>query len=597
MMRHHFNRIWATAAIVVVALPLLLSAQVVITRPSRIAASAPNGDTLAESVDSILAATPLFDRLFLEAVNSQMSGNDSTAFALLEHCRQLRPDAAEVYFRESLIYSNRGNDTLAIESLRRAAELQPSNDTYQESVAETFICQRDYKRAIDAYEKLYAHHHDRSDVLNVLVGLYGATGDYDHLLSTISRMEQADGASDELSMMRMNVYEAQGDTKNAYRILKSLADNHPYEPHYSVMLGNWLMQHDRKAEAYKLFMSALNEDSHNEFALNSLYDYYRTTGDTASAVKLRNDILFNTQTAPKTKISMLQQAIRESESERGGDSIFVLNLLNRTIASAPKNADISNMKVAYMDIKHMPADSIIAACRHTLAFAPDNANARSTMLRVYWDTQRWDEMQEGSREGTLYNPDNIVFYYLLGVASMQKDDDDVALDAFQRGVGEANDKEDSDIVGDMYGCIGDISYNKGRKEEAFAAYDSALQWRPDNNSVLNNYAYYLSQEKRDLSRAAEMSQKTIKADPTNATFLDTYAWILFLQKRYDEAKAYIDLTLANDASPSDVELEHAGDIYLCAGEAEKAVEFWNKALNAGGDKKRLEKKIKTRKLQ
>ena len=94
-----------------------------------------------------------------------------------------------------------------------------------------------------------------------------------------------------------------------------------------------------------------------------------------------------------------------------------------------------------------------------------------------------------------------------------------------------------------------------------------------------------------------MSLKTLKEDPTSPTYLDTYAWILFLQKRYDEAKAYIDLTLQNSESPDNVLLEHAGDIYLMTGDKEKALDFWQKALEAGGDKTTLERKLKTHKLK
>ena len=43
-----------------------------------------------------------------------------------------------------------------------------------------------------------------------------------------------------------------------------------------------------------------------------------------------------------------------------------------------------------------------------------------------------------------------------------------------------------------------------------------------------------------------MSYKTIKAEPANATFLDTYAWILFVQGRFEDAKIYIDETLKNE---------------------------------------------------
>ena len=119
--------------------------------------------------------------------------------------------------------------------------------------------------------------------------------------------------------------------------------------------------------------------------------------------------------------------------------------------------------------------------------------------------------------------------------------------------------------------------------------------------VLNNYAYYLSELRRDLKRAEQMSFKTVQAEPTNATYLDTYAWILFLQKRYDEARAYIDRALENDNDstngPSAVVIGHAGDIYCMCGDTDRAVELWQRALKAGGDKAVLTRKIKTKKLR
>lgn len=557
-------------------------------------------DTMDISVDSLLSETPLFDRLYLEAVCRQIEG-DSTAFDLLERCRSMRPDAAEVYYSEMLSYAKRGNDSLAIECMRRAAELQPDNDTYQENVAETYIHQRQYDQAIDAYEKLYAHHRDRSDVLEILVRLYGANNNYDKMLATIDRMEQADGPSEELSFMRVGVYEQQGDTKNAYRILHNLTNDHPNEPSYKVMLGNWLMQHERQDEAFKWFKSALDDDSQNEFALNSLYDYYRNAGDNDAATKLRNDLMTSTQTADKTKISMLQQAIRESEQEQGGDSTAVLALFDMAMHSAPHNADLSNMKAVYMKLKNMPPDSIDAAYTHTLSFAPDNMQARVTLMQRKWDAGKLDDVVALSNEGIQYSPEVITYYYFLGLAYLQQDKDNDAYNALQRGTNQfdsaKSDETDRNITSEMYGIMGDIDYNRNNSKGAFEMYEKAIALNPDNVMVLNNYAYYLSEKNSQLEHAAEMSLKTITKEPTNATYLDTYAWILFLEKRYDEAKAYIDLVMTNSEKPGKVELEHAGDIYLMTGDKTKAAEFWQKAIEAGGDKTRLERKLKTRRLK
>lgn len=564
------------------------------------AAQRPDTDTMTISAKQLLDATPLADRLFLDAVCCQLRDDDSTALQLLDSCRTVNPNAAEVYYRLAQQYFDTGNDSIATKYMERAARLQPANDTYQESVAATYIQQRDYDNAIKAYENLYSHYRERTDILDILVRLYGAKKDYARMLSTIGRMEKVDGESDELTLLKMNVYEMRHDTKNAYRMLKALNDAHPNEPNYKVMLGNWLMNHNRRDEAFKFLQGALADDPQNAFALNSMYDYYRSGGDNAAADELREKILFSSQTEPKTKVTMLQQAIKESE-QNGGDSVAVLNLFDRTMKASPKDADISNMKAMYMKLKGMPDDSVNAAFEHTLSIEPDNNMARVKLIQDKWEKKKWDEAISLSTAGTQYNPDDVVFYYFLGLGYFQKDDDDRALDALKRGVGEINDRTDPDMASDFYGSMGDILFKKKRSKEAFEAYDNSLKWKEDNIVVLNNYAYYLSELRRDLKRAEQMSFKTVQAEPTNATYLDTYAWILFLQKRYDEARAYIDRALENDNDstngPSAVVIGHAGDIYCMCGDTERAVELWQRALKAGGDKAVLTRKIKTKKLK
>ena len=165
----------------------------------------------------------------------------------------------------------------------------------------------------------------------------------------------------------------------------------------------------------------------------------------------------------------------------------------------------------------------------------------------------------------------------------------------RRGVSQIDEDSNPDIVSDFYAIMGDVLHRKGQDLEAFAAYDSCLQYKPDNYGCLNNYAYYLSLRNEDLQKAEQMSYRTIKAEPANATFLDTYAWILFQQERYTEAAIYMEQVLQNDSVPSVDVLEHAGDVYAKTEQMDKAVEFWQRAVDAGGDSKVLIRKIKLRK--
>ena len=127
------------------------------------------------------------------------------------------------------------------------------------------------------------------------------------------------------------------------------------------------------------------------------------------------------------------------------------------------------------------------------------------------------------------------------------------------------------------------------------AYETSLSYNSTNIVVLNNYAYYLALANRDLERALEMSYHTIKASPDEAIYIDTYAWILFLLERYDEAKEYADKLMSAEGEKSAVEFHHCGDIYFQNGDVEKALECWIKAREMGDDSKVLNKKIKKKK--
>ena len=158
----------------------------------------------------------------------------------------------------------------------------------------------------------------------------------------------------------------------------------------------------------------------------------------------------------------------------------------------------------------------------------------------------------------------MAFYYYQGIAYFKRDSLDAALSAFKNGIGVIKEDSDPNIVSDFYAVMGDILHQKGLAEEAFAAYDSCLVWKDDNMGCLNNYAYYLSERGERLTKAEEMSFKTIKAEPKNSTYLDTYAWILYMEERYAEAQIYIEQAVQNmdETQDNSVILEHAEKIKL-----------------------------------
>ncbi|MBR4500129.1 MAG: hypothetical protein IKP11_06290 [Paludibacteraceae bacterium] len=86
---------------------------------------------------------------------------------------------------------------------------------------------------------------------------------------------------------------------------------------------------------------------------------------------------------------------------------------------------------------------------------------------------------------------------------------------------------------------------KPKPADLYAAYDKILAIYPGHIGILNNYAYHLATHKGDLRRAERMSEQTIREEPNNAVYLDTYGWILHLKGQDELAKFYLNRALTN----------------------------------------------------
>ena len=555
----------------------------------------------AKSVQPVITAAlsendaKRFKYFYLEAVRQQQKGNFAAAFDLLRHCLDINPSAPEAYFALSSYYSEMQDDSTMLACMEKAAQLSPENVTYLERLGQVFIKTHDYDKATEVYEQLAANSPGRTDVLGILIQLYQHADNYDKVISTLERIETLEGSSEDLTLSKMQVYSIQGDKKKEIKELRNLARQHPNDYKYRVMIGNWLLQNGKEKEALSEYNSVLKKEPDNIMAQMSLLDYYKSQNQDSLARTQAERLLLSPNTEPESKVLLLRQLISDNE-EHGGDSTEILGIFRKILRQPQENAAMAELCAIYMSLKNMPEDSVNAVYEQILEIEPDNVGARLQLLQSTWRKKDFDRIIAISKPGVEYHPDNIWFYYFLGLAYAQKDESDLELNILRKGVEQANEESNKDIVSDFYAMIGDLLHESGKYEEAYAAYDSCLQWKPDNIGCLNNYAYFLSVEGRDLPKAEQMSYRTVKSEPGNATFLDTYAWILFKQQRFEEARIYIDQAVAADSAQSAVIVEHAGDIYMMAGNEKKAMEYWQKALDMDEeDNALLQRKIKLKK--
>jgi len=535
-----------------------------------------------------------YDTFFLEAMVQRQKSNHDAAFDLLRHCIRINPKSAEAYYFLAQYYQLLKNDSVAQQCYLKAAELEPDNSTFLETVAQSYISQKEYHKAITAVEQLYNQDKSREELLEMLYELYQQTDDNEKAIEVLNRIEAAEGKSERLSYAKSEIYTKMGMAQAAISEMEALAKQYPNDLNYKGMYADMLLRNDREQQALRLYNEILAEEPDNTRAQVSLRSYFKVQGETEKADSISERILMNPNTTTEQRVLLMRQMVADNE-RADGDSTQILALFHKMLAQPQQNADIATLCAAYMDLKKMPQDSIRAMLQTVLSIAPDNAAARLQLVSFAWDRKDHDEVISLCQDARQYNPEEMAFYYYQGMAYYQQDDHDKALGAFQNGIGVITPESNPAIVSDFYAVMGDLLHQKGLAREAFEAYDSCLQWKDDNIMCMNNYAYYLSELGQQLDKAEAMSYKTIKAEPKNATYLDTYAWILFMQQRYSEARIYIDQALQNDADSSAVITEHAGDIYACSGDTDGAVTLWKQALIKAPNNKTLIRKIKRKK--
>ena len=483
----------------------------------------------------------------------------------------------------------------ALSAFKKASQLEPDNVNYLETLAQMYLQSQDLKSAIETFEQLSKAEPDREDILGMLVELYSNDeSQYPKAIATLDRMEQLDGMSERISYAKAEFYQKMGNGKAAIAEMKKLADQYPNDLNYRSAYADMLLMNNNEKKAIDIYRGILREEPGNSKVLFSMRTYFKGQGNMVAADSMTVNILTASNANTDEKIYLLRQEVMDNENG-GSDSTKIIRLFERTINTKDSDPSIGLLYASYMELKKMPKADINRVLEDVLKKAPDNAAARLQLIADAWEKKDFGRVVTLCSAARQYNPDEMAFYYYQGVALSQQDKTDEALDTFKNGISVINEQSSPDIVSDFYSIMGDLLHEKGEKQQAFAAYDSCLQWKPDNLMCLNNYAYYLSESGGNLIKAEEMSYKTIKAEPQNATYLDTYAWILFRQERYAEAKIYINQTLQCDSDSSAVIVEHAGDIYAKCGDIDKAVELWTAALKKSPDNELLARKTRQRK--
>lgn len=535
-----------------------------------------------------------YDYFFLEAMRMKEKQQYDAAFGLLQHCLDINPNASSALYEMSQYYMFLRQVPQGHEALEKAVAGAPDNFWYSQGLVSLYQQQNELDKAVGLLEKMVTRFPAKQDPLFNLLDIYGRQEKYDDVISTLNRLEKRLGKNEQLSMEKFRIYLQMKDDKKAFQEIESLVKEYPMDVRYQVILGDVYLQNGKKQEAYETYQKVLAAEPDNPMALFSMASYYEQTGQKELYQQQLDTLLLNKRVASDTKVSVMRQVIVENEQSSTKDSTQVIALFDRIMRQDLDDPQIPMLYSQYLLSKNMEAEAV-PVLEQVVDIDPTNNAARLMLVSAAVKKEDYKQIIKVCEPGIEATPDALELYYYLAIAYHQAEQTDSVLSVCSRALQHTKADTRKEIISDFYSIMGDIYHTKKQMKEAYAAYDSALVYNPSNIGALNNYAYYLSVERRDLDKAEEMSYKTVKAEPTNSTYLDTYAWILFEKGNYAEARIYIDNAMKSDGEKSDVIVEHCGDIYFMTGDVEGALKYWKKALEMGSESKTLKEKIEKKK--
>lgn len=550
-------------------------------------------DMLKEETDYLSANDRRkFDYFYLEGTRLAQKGEIDAAFDMLRQAAAVDTMSASVKYALASYYLQLNKPQIAYDMIKDAARIDKDNYWYGMMLANLAQNLGDNEQAEKAYQALIANNPQKPELNYMLAETYAQKGEYQKAIDSYEKMEQSMGIMEPITLQKVKLYKALKNDEKAYAEVEKLIKAYPQEIGYLILLGDIYLNDNKDDKALEMYDRAEKMEPDNGYLLVSKANYYNRKGDKEKYLDEIRKALSNKKIDVETKVKILTDYLSDllQKKENLGQAY---QLFSELVDMHPQEESIYSLYAEFLlsQKKYKEAGEQLQVA---VDLAPNNKQYWLQLMGVNMQLGELDEVITVGEKALTYIPDAAEIYMYMGSGYAMQKDYDKAIDILKRGISHL-DENNNALVSDYYGQLGDSYYLSGDKDKAFEAFENALLHNPKNTGVLNNYSYFLALDKRDLSKAERMSGDVIKIEPDNPTFLDTYAWVFFQQRNYTLAKIYLQNALNKGGDKSADLLEHYGDVLFMLGEVDEALQYWEKAKDAGSESEVLPRKIKDKK--
>ena len=529
----------------------------------------------------------------IEAVKQKNLGNLTEAVKLYNLVIKEKPDCTVAYYELGSIFLATNQLELARNNLQSAYEQDPGNEWYTNAYLNSLGAMEEYELAVDILKQQLKQHPDDPEWEFRLAGTYFAMEKGSKALRLLDKIEKERGFSEKVTLMKASIYESEEKYDSALEEVEKVMSLFPEAVQFRVVAAELCLKSGKEEEAATYYEEILEEDSLNIFALTNLTDYYRQKGDFRNSYKYLAKSFASKQIDINRKKAILSYYLSD-EDQVSAYSRELSNVIEVLAETHPEESDISLMAADFY-IQTQDYNRAYHHLKNYLKLQKGTYNIYMQTIMLANAAGLSDELLEICEKALQEYPDSTDIRFFRGIALYQSGKYEDLIANF-RGI-QADDFSNPDYASQVAMLIAEAYYRTSNFEKSDSIFESLIREEPDNYIVLNNYSYYLAERGDKLDQAKAWSYMVVTKNPDNATYLDTYAWVLYKLRSFEEAERYILFALDKGGENDPEVNEHAGDIQLALGSYHIARSYYMKAIILGGDKTKLEEKIELIKIR
>lgn len=528
---------------------------------------------------------------FYNAEKEKIISNYPKAESLFLKCLHLDPMNDVSMYELANIYYQQSRYNEAVQMLKKAISINNSNKWYKVLLAEIFLKNRQYSEGVKIYEDLIKQEPTNINYKTNLANALILSKKYTEAVKIYDEIEKNIGITEEIIIQKVKIYKGLRKYDKAIEEIKKLIELYPEETNYYGMLAEIYLANNQKDSAFATYQKILQIDPANALVHLSLADYYNSIQDKENAHKEICRAFENENLDIDKKVRVLLMYNISEENPKTKRRLY--DLLEILIKTHPHEAKAYSIygDFLYRDKNYEKA---LLQFKKSVELTKNNFIVWHQILMIELLMNDYSAIIKDCDTALEIFPEQPILYLYSGMANCRLKNYDEAITILKKGIDYAI--SDTSILQDFYNILGDSYYGLKDYKNSFSAYEKVLELNPQNSLVLNNYSYYLSLLGDSLEKAEKMALKANELRPNFPAYQDTYGWVLFKQKRYDEAKIWLEKALNNGGENDGEILEHYGDVLYKLGKKEEALKYWIKAKEQGNTSEILNKKIEDKML-